>query len=324
VSPEAHQPDAAPGRLEAAPEGGAHLRAPPLGEEPGHADMPERRRPVGDAIMVRMQGVHKAFGSRHILRGLDLEAREGETVAILGGSGTGKSVTLKLIMRLLDPDEGKLELDGQDITDVTGDELARARSKLGVNFQFGALLNWLTVFENVALPLRENTEMKEPEIERRVMAKLELLRIPHARDLLPDQISGGMKKRAGLARAVVMEESVKVILYDEPTSGLDPIATTMVDEMIIDVRERLGLTQLVVTHDMGSAYRIADRLAVLNEGRCVQFGTPEEIKSSKEPYVQQFVAGLSAPPKRSGRPSSTGLPAVAPPKKQPDPDGGDA
>lgn len=319
MSGESHQPDAAPAELKEPPADGAQLRAPPPGEEPGHADLPERRRPVGDTVMVRMTGVHKAFGSRHILRGLDLEAREGETVAILGGSGTGKSVTLKLIMRLLDPDQGKIELDGQDITDAAGDDLARARAKLGVNFQFGALLNWLTVFENVALPLRENTEMTEQEVERRVMAKLELLRIPHARDLLPDQISGGMKKRAGLARAVVMEESVKVILYDEPTSGLDPIATTMVDEMIIDVRERLGLTQLVVTHDMGSAYRIADRLAVLNEGRCVQFGTPEEIKNSKEPYVQQFVAGLTAPPAKKAKTGK--LRVDAPPKKS---DGGDA
>ena len=277
------------------------------------------RRPVGERVMVRLEGVHKRFGPRTILRGLDLEAHEGETICILGGSGTGKSVTLKLIMRLLDPDEGRVWLDGQDISDVGGDQLQAARAKLGVNFQFAALLAWLTVFENVALPLRENTAMTEAQIEQRVMSKLDLLKIPHARDLYPDQISGGMKKRAGLARAVVMEESVKVILYDEPTSGLDPIATTMVDEMIIDVRERLGLTQLVVTHDMGSAYRIADRLAVLNEGRCVQFGTPEEIKNSKEPYVQQFVAGLTAPPAKKAKTGK--LRVDAPPKKS---DGGDA
>jgi phospholipid/cholesterol/gamma-HCH transport system ATP-binding protein len=246
--------------------------------------------------MVKLENVHKSFGQRHILRGLDREVLDGETICIIGGSGTGKSVTLKCIMRLIDPDSGKIWLDGEDITNVSGDHLQRARTKLGVNFQFGALLAWLTVFENVALPLRENTNMKEEEIERRVMAKLTLLNIPHARDQFPDQISGGMKKRAGLARAVVMEESVKVILYDEPTSGLDPISTAMVDEMIIELKERLGLTQMVVTHDMVSAYRIADRIAVLFEGKVAQYGTPREIQESTHPYVRQFVAGLSKPP----------------------------
>ena len=246
--------------------------------------------------MIDLQGIHKAFGLRQILRGLDLRVFEGETVCIIGGSGTGKSVSLKHIMRLLDPDQGRIWLDGQDITDIGGDALQKARLKLGVNFQFGALLNWLTVYENVALPLRENTDWSEPEIEKRVMAKLELLRIPHARDQFPGQISGGMRKRAGLARAVVMEESLKVILYDEPTSGLDPISTAMVDEMINEMRERLGLTQIVVTHDMASVYRIADRVAVLYEGKVVQYGTPDEIKHSQVPYVQQFVSGLSKPP----------------------------
>lgn len=273
--------------------------APPAPETaPPPAPTPAPSPAAGDErrAMVILEGVHKAFGQRQVIRGIDLEVLEGETICIIGGSGTGKSVTLKHIMRLVDPDRGRIWLDGQDITDVTGDALERARSKLGVNFQFGALLNWLTVFENVALPLRENTAMKEAEIERRVMSKLELLNIPHARDQYPDQISGGMRKRAGLARAVAMEESVKVILYDEPTSGLDPISTAMVDEMIIELKARLGLTQIVVTHDMVSAYRIADRIAVLHEGKVAQYGTPREIQESTVPYVQQFVTGLTAPP----------------------------
>jgi phospholipid/cholesterol/gamma-HCH transport system ATP-binding protein len=247
-------------------------------------------------VMIHLEGIHKSFGERHILRGVEFEVIEGETICLIGGSGTGKSVSLKLIMRLLDPDKGRVFLDGEDITVATGDRLMAARSKLGVNFQFGALLKWLTVFENVALPLRENTRMKEPEVEKRVMQKLDLLRIPHARDLYPDQISGGMQKRAGLARAVVMEESVKVILYDEPTSGLDPISTAMVDDMVNEMRSRLGLTQIIVTHDMASAYRVADRIAVLYEGEVVQFGTPEEIQTSTHPYVVQFVQGLTTPP----------------------------
>lgn len=273
--------------------------APPAPETaPPPAPTPAPSPAAGDErrAMVILEGVHKAFGQRQVIRGIDLEVLEGETICIIGGSGTGKSVTLKHIMRLVDPDRGRIWLDGQDITDVTGDALERARSKLGVNFQFGALLNWLTVFENVALPLRENTAMKEADIERRVMSKLELLNIPHARDQYPDQISGGMRKRAGLARAVAMEESVKVILYDEPTSGLDPISTAMVDEMIIELKARLGLTQIVVTHDMVSAYRIADRIAVLHEGKVAQYGTPREIQESTVPYVQQFVTGLTAPP----------------------------
>ncbi|MBL4847427.1 MAG: ATP-binding cassette domain-containing protein [Planctomycetes bacterium] len=243
--------------------------------------------------MVHLEGIHKAFGSRQILRGVDLAVFPGETVCLIGGSGSGKSVSLKHIMRLIDPDRGKIWLDGEDITNVHGSALQVARSKLGVNFQFGALLNWMTIFENVALPLLENTRMKGPEIERRVMEKLELLSIPHARDLYPTQISGGMVKRAGLARAVVMEESLKVILYDEPTSGLDPISTAVVDEMVNELKARLGLTQIIVTHDMASAYRTADRIAVLHEGKLVQFGTPEEIQTSKVPYVAQFVGGLS-------------------------------
>jgi phospholipid/cholesterol/gamma-HCH transport system ATP-binding protein len=243
--------------------------------------------------MIHLEGIHKAFGSRQILRGIELAVYPGETVCLIGGSGSGKSVTLKHIMRLIDPDQGKVWLDGEDITEAHGPALQKARSKLGVNFQFGALLNWMTIFENVALPLLENTRMKADEIEQRVMAKLELLSIPHARDLYPTQISGGMVKRAGLARAVVMEESLKVILYDEPTSGLDPISTAVVDEMVNEMKARLGLTQIIVTHDMASAYRTADRIAVLKDGKLVQFGTPEEIQTSTVPYVAQFVGGLS-------------------------------
>ncbi len=247
----------------------------------------------GVAPMIVLQDIYKTFGQRTVLRGVDLKVHTGETVCLIGGSGSGKSVTLKHIMRLLEPDRGEIWLDGENITTSHGDPLQRARSKLGVNFQFGALLNWLTVFENVALPLRETTLMSEAEIEERVMSKLELLSIPHARDLFPTQISGGMVKRAGLARAVVMEESLKVILYDEPTSGLDPISTAVVDNMVNELKGRLGLTQIIVTHDMASAYRTADRIAVLYQGRVVQVGSPEEIQNSRVPYVRQFVQGLS-------------------------------
>ncbi|MCA8922253.1 MAG: ATP-binding cassette domain-containing protein [Planctomycetes bacterium] len=257
------------------------------------------RRFARSKILVRVKNLHKAFGEKKILRGVSFVVHEGETLCIVGGSGTGKSVTLKHVMRLLSPDQGEIWLDGEEITHARGDRLQAARMKLGVNFQFGALLNWLTVYENAALPLRENTNMTEAEIERRVMSKLELLKIPHARDLFPPEISGGMRKRAGLARAVIMEETVKVILYDEPTSGLDPISTALVDEMINEMRERLGLAQIVITHDMASVRRTADSVVVLHEGRIVQYGTPEEIEASSVPYVQQFVSGLTAPPEEA-------------------------
>ena len=250
-------------------------------------------------ILVRVKNLHKAFGEKKILRGVSFVVHEGETLCIVGGSGTGKSVTLKHVMRLLSPDEGEIWLDGEDITHARGDSLQLARQKLGVNFQFGALLNWLTVFENAALPLRENTTMTDEQIEERVMSKLELLKIPHARDPSPPEISGGMRKRAGLARAVVMEETVKVILYDEPTSGLDPISTALVDEMINEMRQRLGLAQIVITHDMASVRRTADSVVVLHEGKIVQYGTPDEIEASSVPYVQQFVSGLTALPQEA-------------------------
>lgn len=244
--------------------------------------------------MVALEGIWKSFGTREVLKGLDLVVPEGETVCVIGGSGSGKSVTLKHIMRLLAPDRGKVTLDGEDITHLEGRPLAAARRKLGVLFQSGALLQWLTVGENVALPLRENTNLSEREIQERVTAKLELLQIPHARDQYPNQISGGMLKRAGLARAVVFEPPV--ILYDEPTSGLDPVKTALVDEMILDMQERLKVTQIVITHDMASAYRIGDRIAMLYDGKIIQYGTPDDIKNTEDPVVRQFIEGLTKGP----------------------------
>lgn len=248
--------------------------------------------------MIVLENLKKSFGSRQILRGLSLEIPRGETVCLIGGSGTGKSVTLKHIMRLLEPDEGKIIFDGEDISHASGRKLQNARRKLGVLFQSGALLNWLTIGENVALPLAENTSMKRAEIDKRVMETLELLQIPHARDLYPNQISGGMQKRAGLARAVVWRPPC--VLYDEPTSGLDPVITALVDEMINDMKAKLGATQVIITHDMTSAYRTADRIAMLYQGQVVEYGTPDEIKNTKNPIVRQFIEGLVTGPITAG------------------------
>jgi phospholipid/cholesterol/gamma-HCH transport system ATP-binding protein len=244
--------------------------------------------------MIVLENVWKKFGTREILRGINLTIPRGETVCIIGGSGTGKSVTLKHVMRLLEPDEGKIVLDGQDISHIQGRALAEARRKLGVLFQSGALLQWLTVGQNVALPLEENTTLEQPEIQKQVGDILKLLQIPQAKDLYPNQISGGMQKRAGLARAVVMKP--QVILYDEPTSGLDPVKTALVDEMILDMQEKLSVTQVVITHDMASAYRISDHIAMLYEGKVIQYGTPDDIKATENPIVRQFIEGLTTGP----------------------------
>jgi phospholipid/cholesterol/gamma-HCH transport system ATP-binding protein len=248
--------------------------------------------------VIRLEGLKKQFGDREILRGMDLHIERGQTVCLIGGSGTGKSVTLKHIMRLLEPDSGKVIFDGQDISHVSGRKLQNARQKMGVLFQSGALLNWLTVGQNVALPLAENTSMARKEIDKRVMETLELLQIPQAKNLFPNQISGGMQKRAGLARAVIWKPPC--ILYDEPTSGLDPVITALVDEMIVDMREKLGVTQVIVTHDMTSAYRTADKIAMLFKGQVVQYGTPDDIKNTDNPIVRQFIEGLVTGPITEG------------------------
>lgn len=248
--------------------------------------------------MIQLEGVEKSFGTSKILHGISFEVPRGETICLIGGSGTGKSVTLKHIMRLLEPDAGRIIFDGEDISHARGRKLEDARKKMGVLFQSGALLNWLTIGENVALPLRENTRMSNTEIDKQVMATLELLQIPHARDLFPNQISGGMKKRAGLARAVVWKPPC--ILYDEPTSGLDPVITALVDEMILDMRAKLGATQVIITHDMTSAYRVADKIAMLYKGRVIEVGSPDQIRGSKNPVVHQFIEGLVSGPITEG------------------------
>lgn len=248
--------------------------------------------------MIELVGLMKKFGDRQILNGMSLKIERGHTVCLIGGSGTGKSVTLKHIMRLLEPDDGQIIFDGEDISHARGRKLQAARQKMGVLFQSGALLNWLTIGQNVALPLAENTSMSRKEIDKRVMETLELLQIPQAKNLFPNQISGGMQKRAGLARAVIWKPPC--ILYDEPTSGLDPVITALVDEMIVDMREKLGATQVIVTHDMTSAYRTADKIAMLFKGQVVQYGTPDEIRNTDNPIVRQFIEGLVSGPITEG------------------------
>jgi len=244
--------------------------------------------------MIEMRGVKKAFGSREILRGVDIEIRRGETMVLLGGSGTGKSVSIRHIIGLLEPDAGDVFVDGIRMNGARKSVRQQLRSRMGVLFQSGALINWLSVYDNVALPLRELRLAKDKEIDRIVREKLQWLGLMPAMHLLPSNISGGMKKRVGVARALTTNP--EIILYDEPTSGLDPVMSQVLNELNNKLRDELKVTQVVVTHDMNSAYTIADRITFLYQGKVRMVGTPDEIRHSNDPVVQQFIHGVTDGP----------------------------
>lgn len=241
--------------------------------------------------MVVLKDVHKAFKGHAILNGINLSIKKGETVVILGGSGSGKSVTLKHIVRLLLPDKGQIFIDGQEITaKMTSLEIFEYRKKIGYLFQSGALINWLSVYDNIALPLRENTHLSEKEIKTRIDEKLKLLELEKAVHKFPSEISGGMKKRAGLARAII--SNPQILLYDEPTSGLDPIMSSNINQMVNLMKEQLKVTQIMVTHDMHSAFTVADRIAMIFKGSVIFLGTPDEIKKCPDERVHNFINGI--------------------------------
>jgi len=244
--------------------------------------------------IIQLIDVHKAFGPKQVLRGLNLSVEPGETFVIIGQNGIGKTVTFKIIMGLLRVDSGQVVVAGQDITRLSEDQLIAVRDKFGMVFQGSALLNWLTVFENVALPLRERTRMSNAEIEKKVFEKLDLMGLRDAAHLLPAECSGGMRKRVAVARAIVRDP--EIILYDEPTAGLDPVMASVVNELIIDLRQKLKITAMVVTHDMASARRVGDRVGMLHDGKIIEVGTPEEILNSSNPIVRRFVEGRAEIP----------------------------
>ncbi len=244
--------------------------------------------------VIELIDLHKSFGNRPILRGINLEIKKGETMVLLGGSGTGKSVTIRHIIGLLKPDKGDVKVFGESVVYCNTKTLQKIRSRMGVLFQSGALINWMTIFDNVALPLREQRIKSEKEIEKIVLEKLEWLGLLPAKNLLPDSISGGMKKRAGIARALTTNP--EILLYDEPTSGLDPVMSQVINELIRKLQKELGVTQVVVTHDMNSAYYIADRITFLYKGKVEMIGTPEEIQNTNNPLVQQFIHGKTEGP----------------------------
>ncbi len=245
--------------------------------------------------VIELIDVHKNLSGLWVLRGVHLEVYPRETMVIIGRSGTGKSVTLRHIVGLMGPDQGEVRVLGKNLAGLSTRELEELRLRIGFLFQSGALINWFTIRENVALPLLEHRRhMKASEVEKRVLEKLRLVEMEGAVNKYPAQISGGMKKRGGLARAVILDP--EVILYDEPTSGLDPVMAATINELVVHTRDALGVTQVVVTHDMESAYRIADRIAMLFDGKIIALGTPEEIKKHPDPIVQQFITGSSKGP----------------------------
>lgn len=240
--------------------------------------------------LITFENVTKRFNGRAVLDGLSFSVEKGEILAIVGPSGTGKSVTLKHLVRLIEPDAGRILFDGTDVVSCGAAELAAIRSRIGYLFQGGALLAWLTVAENVALPLRECTDLDEVEIGRRVAAALADVELTDAADKYPSEISGGMQKRAGLARAIVRE--CEVVLYDEPTSGLDPVTSVVINRLIRKLNQERGITSVVVTHDLAAALRFANRVMLLKDGHVVACAEPSAFEALPNPAVQEFLAAM--------------------------------
>jgi phospholipid/cholesterol/gamma-HCH transport system ATP-binding protein len=240
-------------------------------------------------VVIKADNVFRKFGDRAILNGISLEVYKGETFVIMGGSGCGKSTFLRHLIGALKPDSGKVYLLGKEVSALSEDEMDAVRKKIGMCFQSAALFDSMTVGDNVSLPLREHTKLDKSVIDIVVKMKLELVGLRGFEDLMPSQLSGGMRKRVGLARAIVMDP--EIIFYDEPTAGLDPIVAGVIDKLILDLSKKLSITSVVVTHDMKSVFSIADRVAMLYEGKVLEVGSPEEIRNSKNQMVQQFIAG---------------------------------
>jgi len=239
--------------------------------------------------MIEIVDLHKSFGDNKVLDGVNLTISKGETTTIIGRSGVGKSVLLKHIIGLVKPDEGKILIDGEDITLCKNEKLVELRQRFGMLFQGSALFDSMTVQENVGLGLREHTKLPEEEIREIVREKLRLVGLSGVENSKPAELSGGMKKRVGLARAIAM--SPEYILYDEPTTGLDPIMADAINYLIIRMKNELNITSIAVTHDIVSAYKISSRIAMIYEGKIIFVGTPEEVKNTDDPIVRQFVEG---------------------------------
>ncbi len=248
---------------------------------------------MSDAL-IKIDNLHKAFGEQSVLRGVDIEITRGESIVVIGQSGCGKSVLIKHLIRLLDPDEGRVIFDGEDIGGYDFRQLIQLRRRFGMLFQSAALFDSMSVQENVGLGLRESRQYTSSQIHEMVNEKLDVVGLSGAGNKQPSELSGGMRKRVGLARAIA--SSPEVLLYDEPTTGLDPITSDMINELIVNLRERLRVTSIAVTHDMKSAYKIADRIIMLYDGKVEFEGTPQEITTTDNPVVKQFITGSATGP----------------------------
>lgn len=251
-------------------------------------------------MAIKTVDLYKSFGSNKVLNGVNLEIQDRETLTIIGGSGTGKSVFLKCVMGLLKPDRGEIYIDGEETTRLDESRLLGVQKKFGYLFQGAALFDSLTVGENVGFGLRnQQKDLPDKAIAARVSECLAMVGLEGIEKLKPAELSGGMKKRVGLARAIA--HNPEYILYDEPTTGLDPIMADVINDLIVHLQEKLGATSIVVTHDMKSAYKISNRLAMLFEGKIIFTGTPDEVRSTDNPFVHQFIEGLSQGPITTGR-----------------------
>ena len=244
--------------------------------------------------LIEVHDVHKSFGNNHVLRGIDLNVKHGESMVVIGGSGSGKSVLIKCIIGILKSEQGKIYVAGQEICSLTEKDLYETRKKFGMLFQAGALFDSMKVWENVGFALLQHTNLSKEEVKKTAIEKLNLLGLYHIEDFMPSELSGGMRKRVGLARAIAIEP--EILLYDEPTTGLDPIRADSINELIVEMREKIKVTSITITHDMVSAYKIGDRIAMLYQGKITEAGTPDEIKNSTNAIVQQFIQGKAEGP----------------------------
>ncbi len=244
--------------------------------------------------MIKIVNLKKAFGAKKVLDGLDLEIDSGKITVIIGRSGEGKSVLLKHIIGLMKPDDGSIDLDGQDITAISEREFNEVRKRFGMLFQGAALFDSMTVAQNVGFPLKEHTDLHDDDILKVVSDKLRRVGLVGVEDMMPSDLSGGMKKRVGLARAIVMDP--EIVLFDEPTTGLDPIMSDSIADLVLDTQRDLKTTYVLITHDIPFTYKIADKIAMLHEGRIIEQGSVEEMKANQNPIVRQFLEGRAEGP----------------------------
>jgi phospholipid/cholesterol/gamma-HCH transport system ATP-binding protein len=245
-------------------------------------------------LMIEITDLHKSFGAFPVLRGVNLTVEKGESMTVIGGSGSGKSVLIKHIIGLLFPDKGQVKVGDEVLNNLDEQGLNEVRKKFGMLFQGAALFDSLTVWENVGFGLKQHTKMSDKDIRDVATQKLALVGLKGVEEKMPADLSGGMKKRVGLARAIAMDP--QIILYDEPTTGLDPITADAINDLIVDLRKKLGVTSVAITHDMHSAYKISDRIAMLYKGEIQETGTPDEIRGTSNPIVKQFITGSAVGP----------------------------